>query len=277
MLLNVPVPRSTGYETTLLNIGKVNNRGWEITLGSRQSYNNGLSYSFNFTWAKNTNEVKSLGANDTPIISTGSVAHAYYITEVGQPIGSYYLLVQDGIFANEDELKSYPHFDNTRVGDFRFVDVDGDGVLDVDKDRTIVGNYMPDFTYGFNGSVSYKGIDLSFAFQGVYGNEILNLNRRYLDNMEGNVNGTVAALNRYIDASNIGDGNTNRANRKQTGYNARTSTWHLEDGSYLRLSNVTVGYTFPAKWTKKLYIEKCRLYVSGNNLYTWTNYTGYNP
>lgn len=277
MLLNVPVPRPTGYSTTLMNIGKVNNRGWELSLGSSHSYKNGLSYSFNATWSKNTNEVKALGQQNAPIISSGSVEHAYYITQVGKPIGSYYLLVQDGIFRNEEDLKAYPHFDNARPGDFRFVDVDGDGVLDVNKDRAIVGNYMPDFTYGFNGTLAYKGLDFAVAFQGVYGNEILNLNRRYLDNMEGNVNGTVASLNRWQSATNIGDGFTNRANRKQTGYNARTSTWHLEDGSYLRLQNITVGYTLPSNWTKKLYIEKCRIYFSANNLYTWTNYSGYNP
>lgn len=277
MLLNVPVPSATGYQTTLMNIGKVNNRGWEISLGSSHSYANGLSYSFTATYAKNTNEVKALGENDTPIISTGSVAHAYYITQVGQPIGSYYLLIQDGIFANEDQLKSYPHFSNTNVGDFRFVDVDGDGVLDVDKDRAIVGNYMPKFTYGFNGNLAYKGVDLSFQFQGVYGNKILNLNRRYLDNMEGNVNGTTAALNRWKSTSDIGDGKTNRANRKQTGYNGRTSTWHLESGSYLRLSNLAIGYTLPQKLTRKVYLDKCRIYVSANNLFTITKYSGYNP
>ena len=86
----------------------------------------------------------------------GSVAHAYYITEVGKPIGNYYLLVQDGIFATEEDLKKYPHFDNTEVGDFRFVDVDGDGKLDLDKDRTICGNYMPKFTYGFGGKLGMQ-------------------------------------------------------------------------------------------------------------------------
>lgn len=277
MLLNVPIPRLTGYQTTRMNIGKVNNRGWELTLTSQHSYKSGLKYSFNATYSRNINEVKALGANDTPIISTGSVAHAYYITKVGERIGSYYLLVQDGIFKNEDELKGYPHVGNSKVGDFRFIDVDNDGVIDLDKDRTIVGNYMPDFTYGFGGTLGYKGVDFSFNFQGVYGNEILNLNRRYLDNMEGNVNGTTVALDRFISPENPGSGLVNRANRKTTGNNSRTSTWHLEDGSYLRLQNITIGYTFPKKWTQKLYIDKLRVYVSANNLKTWTNYSGYNP
>lgn len=277
MLLNVPVPLLTGYSTSLMNIGKVNNRGWEIGLTSQKHFTNDFGYSFNANWAKNINEVKALGPGNAPIISSGSVEHAYYITEVGQPIGNYYLLIQDGIFETKEDLKKYPHFDNTQVGDFRFVDVDGDGVLDLDKDRAVVGNYMPKFTYGFGGKLWYKGFDLDINFQGVYGNKILNLNRRYIDNMEGNVNGTTIALDRWQSESNPGNGQVNKANRKQTGYNGRTSTWHLEDGSYLRLQNVALGYTLPETWTRHFYVEKMRIYVSGQNLVTFTKYSGYNP
>ena len=277
MLLNVPVPHLTGYSTALMNIGKVNNRGWEVALTSQKNITKDFGYSFNANYATNTNEVKALGPGNAPIISTGSVDHAYYITKVGEPIGCYYLLVQDGIFSNEEELKKYPHFSNTQPGDFRFVDVDGDGVMDLDKDRTIVGNYMPDFTYGFGGKVWFKGFDLDFNFQGVYGNEILNLNRRYIDNLEGNTNGTTIALNRWKSPEDPGNGQVNRANRKSKGYNGRTSTWHLEDGSYLRLQNVTLGYTLPKNLTQRFFVEKLRVYVSGQNLWTSTNYSGYNP
>lgn len=277
MLLNVPVPLITGHSTSRMNIGKVNNRGWEILLTSQKKFGNGLGYTFNANFATNRNEVKSLGPENAPIISTGSVSHAYYITQVGKPIGSYYLLIQNGIFENEEQLKQYPHFDNTQAGDFRFVDVDGDGVLDTEKDRAIVGNYMPDFTYGFGGTVNFKHFDLGFSFQGVYGNEILNLSKRYIDNMEGNVNGTIIALDRWQSAENPGSGQVNRANRKTTGNNGRISTWHLEDGSYLRLQNLSLGYTLPAKLIKSMHIQKLRAYVSGQNLWTWTNYSGYNP
>ncbi len=164
MLLYVPVPLLTGYSTSLQNIGKVNNRGWELALTSQHTFANGFGYSFNANYAKNTNEVKELGPGNAPIISTGSVGHAFYKTEVGKPIGNYYLLVQDGIFATAEDLKKYPHFDNTEVGDFRFVDVDGDGKLDLDKDRTICGNYMPKFTYGFGGKLWYAGFDMDFNF-----------------------------------------------------------------------------------------------------------------
>ena len=249
----------------------------EITLTSRHSYSSGLSYSFNSNFAKNINEVKALGANDTPIIKTCSTSHDFFITTVGKPIGSYYLLVQDGIFKNSEELKAYPHFANTQAGDFRFVDVDGDGVLETDDDRAIVGNYMPDFTYGFNGDLAFKGFDLQFAFQGVYGNEILNLNRRYIASVEGNLNMMSVTLNRWKSESEPGDGNTNRANRKAKGNNGRTSTWHIEDGSYLRLQNLSLGYTIPQSLSQKANISKLRLYVSGQNLFTWTKYSGYNP
>lgn len=117
MLLNVPVPHLTGYSTALMNIGKVNNRGWEIALTSQKNFTKDFGYSFNANYATNTNEVKALGPGNAPIISTGSVDHAYYITKVGEPIGCYYLLVQDGIFSNEEELKKYPHFSNTQPGD----------------------------------------------------------------------------------------------------------------------------------------------------------------
>ena len=215
--------------------------------------------------------------NGTPIIESGSVEHAYYITEIGKPIGCYYLMTLDGVFKDKESLKAYPHFENTQPGDFRFVDVNGDGEIDLDKDRSIVGNYMPDFTYGFGGSLSFKGVDFRFAFQGVYGNEILNLNRRYLDNMEGNTNGTIASRNRWVSEENPGDGMTNRANRKQKGNNLRTSTWHIEDGSYLRLQDLALGYTFPLKWTSVVHISKARIYVSAQNLFTFTRYSGYNP
>ena len=277
MLLSVPVPLVSGYSTSLMNIGKVNNRGWEIGLNSQKHISDDFGYSFNANWSKNINEVKALGPGDAPIIKPGSVGHAYYITEVGKPIGNYYLLVQDGIFETEEDLKKYPHFENTKVGDFRFVDVDGDGVLDLDKDRTVCGNYMPKFTYGFGGKLWYKGFDFDINFQGVFGNKILNLNRRYIDNLEGNTNGTTIALDRWQSEEQPGNGQVNKANRKQTGYNGRTSTWHLEDGSYLRLQNVSFGYTLPKKWTNRFYVERLRLYVSGQNLATFTKYSGYNP
>ena len=180
--------------------------------------------------------------------------------------------MQDGVFHNQEELDTYPHFDNTLVGDFRFVDANGDGILDKDSDRVIVGNYMPDFYYGFGVQLGWKGLDFAANFQGVYGNEILNLERRYLLNMEASSNMMKESLNRFPY------GNLNRATRKSSGNNgACTSTFHLEDGSYLRLQNLSLGWTMPKKWFSKTPISKMRIYVQGTNLFTWTHYSGYNP
>ncbi len=276
LLLDVPVPITTGFERSLQNIGRVNNSGYEISVKISPNLGN-FKWTSNFNLSVNENEVKELGPENTDIIDTAGTGHAFFITRVGESIGSYYLLVQDGIFATQEQLDQYPHFSSTEVGDFRFVDVDGDGILDVNKDRTIVGNYAPDFTYGFSNSFAYKGVDLNVAFQGSYGGEILNLSRRYVANGEGNFNNTRELLNRWQSETNPGDLNTNRANRKARGNNGRTSTWHVEDGSYLRLQNVSIGYSLPKSILEKINISKLRIYVVGNNLYTWSDYTGYNP
>ena len=276
MLLSVPVPLTSGYSTARMNIGEVSNKGLEYSINSQKKIGD-FNYSASANISTNKNKVLKLGPGNTPLIETGSYSRAYYITEVGKPIGNYYLLVQDGIFSTEEQLTEYPHFSTTQAGDFRYVDVDKDGIIDANNDRTIVGNYMPDFTYGFNGSLGYKGVDVVFAFQGVYGNEILNLNNRYLANMEGNQNCTTIALNRWVSEENPGNGQVNRANRKQKGNNGFTSTYHIEDGSYLRLQTITIGYSLPKKITKLANIEQLRFYLSGKNLWTSTKYTGYNP
>ncbi|WP_178989554.1 SusC/RagA family TonB-linked outer membrane protein [Winogradskyella schleiferi] len=276
MLLNIPVPQTTGFGTALQNIGKLNNSGIEASININPDLGE-FNWNSNFNISVNRNEVRELGPEGTAIIETAGTGTAFFKTEIGQPIGNYFLLVQDGIFSTQEELDQYPHFENTTVGDFRFVDVDGDGVLDVNKDRAIVGNYAPDFTYGFSNSFSYKGFDLNISLQGSYGGEVLNLLRRYVANGEGNFNNTRELLGRWRSETNPGDGNTNRANRKASGNNGRTSTWHVEDGSYLRLQNVSLGYSLPKSLLDEFGISKFRVYVTGNNIHTWSNYTGYNP
>ena len=272
MLFDVPVPQVSGLSSSNMNIGSMQNRGIEINLSSRKQYSSGFSYELNANWSLNRNKVLSLGGENAPIIKASDYTGANYITKVGQPVGCYYLLVQDGVFHNQEELASYPHFDETQVGDFRFIDANGNGVLEKDADRVIVGNYMPDFYYGFGLELGYKGLDFSAAFQGVYGNEILNLERRYLCNMEASSNMMSLSLQRFPY------GELNRATRKSTGNNgSSTSTFHIEDGSYLRLQNVSLGYTLPSRLTQKIGLERARIYVAGSNLLTFTHYTGYNP
>ncbi|HAD95819.1 MAG TPA: SusC/RagA family protein, partial [Cryomorphaceae bacterium] len=267
---------TTGFEIARQNIGSVQNRGWEFMLTLRDRYES-FSWAVSGNLSVNKNKVLSLGSQGTEIIKTAGTGHSYFITRIGEPIGSYYFLTQDGVFENQQELDEYPHFANTQPGDFRFVDIDGNDTIDVDADRSIVGSYFPDFIYGMRAEISYAGFDLAINLQGTEGNEILNLLRRYNANMEGNFNNTTEALNRWRSPEEPGNGEVNRANRKATGNNGRTSTWHLEDGSYIRIQNIALGYTLPEKWTKRVLVDRLRFYISVQNLYTWTDYSGYNP
>ena len=283
LLLSVPVPISTGYSSELTNIGKVNNKGIEINLGINPNLGN-LKWSTNINFSKNINEVKELGPGNADIIRTGSVANAFFLTRVGQPIGSYYLPVVLGVFKNQAEVDAYPHYIDTpsnndlattKPGDFKFKDVDGDGVIDLTKDREIVGNYSPKFAYGLSTSLAYKNFDFALALQGVYGNELLNLSRRFFYNGEGNMNNYVEALGRWQSESEPGSGWNIRPNRVAKGLNGTTSSWHVEDGSYMRIRNVTFGYAIPLNNTS--FITKTRFYISVQNLHTFTKYKGYNP
>lgn len=286
LLLKVPVPMTTGYATRLENIGKVNNKGIEFNISTNHQFGD-FTWTAYFNISKNINEVKELGPGNADIISSGSVSNAYFITRVGEPIGSYYLPVVEGVFKNQAEVDATLHYvdsptnyglADTKPGDFKFKDVNGDGILDIsDTDRAIVGNYMPDFTYGFGTTLAWKGIDFGIIFQGVYGNEILNLSRRYFYNHEGNMNNYKGALNRWKSESDPGSGMNVRANRVSKGQNGTTSTWHVEDGSYLRIKNISLGYTFPQKWIRKAYLQSARIYCSIQNPFTFTPYEGYNP
>lgn len=286
LLLNVPVPMTTGYSSRLENIGKVNNKGIEFNIGTNHKFGN-LSWETYFNISKNINTVKRLGPGNADIIYSGSVSNAYFITRVGEAIGSYYLPVVEGVFMNQAEVDASLHYvdsptnyglADSKPGDFKFKDVNGDGILNIDDtDRAIVGNYMPDFTYGFGTSLAWKGLDLNINFQGVYGNEILNLSRRYFYNHEGNMNNYKGAVNRWRSEESPGSGMNVRANRVSKGQNGVTSTWHVEDGSYLRIKNITLGYTIPLQWAKKAYIQAARIYCSVQNPFTFTKYEGYNP
>ncbi|MCC8172322.1 MAG: TonB-dependent receptor [Parabacteroides sp.] len=286
LLLNVPVPMATGYATRLENIGKVNNKGVEFNIATNQKTGD-VAWTAYFNISKNINRVKELGPGNADIISSGSVSNAYFITRVGEPIGSYYLPVVEGVFKNQEEVDATLHYvdsptnyglADTKPGDFKYKDVNGDGILDIsDTDRAIVGNYMPDFTYGFGATVAWKGVDFGIIFQGVYGNKILNLSRRYFYNHEGNMNNYKGALNRWKSESEPGSGMNVRANRVSKGQNGTTSTWHVEDGSYLRIKNISLGYTLPQPWIRKVYLQSARIYCSVQNPFTFTKYEGYNP
>lgn len=276
LLLNVPVPRASGFSTELQNIGKVNNQGIELTLGTRQTFGR-FRWEASANIAANRNKVIALGPSGDPIIVAGGVAGAQFITQIGHPIGEYYTMINDGVFKNQAEIDAYPHTTTTRPGDFKFRDTNGDGKIDFNSDRAVTGSYFPKYTFGFTNNFAYRGFDLSFSLQGVQGHKILNLLRRYVYNLEGNGNLFVGALNRWQSADNPGNGLVNRANRLASGSNGEISTWHIEDGSYVRVRNITLGYALPTALLQKINVSRARLYVTAQNPFTFTKYLGFNP
>lgn len=282
MLLDVPVAEFSGFSTIPMNIGKVSNKGIEFALSTSNSWGD-FTWNNRFNISANKNKVIELGGVNEMLTTTESVT---FITKVGEPIGNYYTLVTDGVFANQAEIdnskdpdkskRQHAYISGAQPGDFRFKDIDGNGEID-ENDRTITGNYMPKFTYGYSTELKYKNIDLSIAMQGVQGNKIANIFRRYINNMEGGNNCQIDALDRWVSESQQGNGQTVRANRSATGMNGTTSTWHIEDGSYLRIKNITLGYTLPQTWLSHVGINRARIYFSTQNPFTFTKYSGYNP
>ena len=275
LLLLLPVSVLSGYDSSLQNIGRVNNTGWEFLLGV-QNNEHKLKWGLNFNIAFNENEVKQLGPEGEPIIVKGG-ANNYFITEIGEAIGSYYTLKTEGIFETQEELDSYPHYSNTQVGDIRYVDVNGDGEINESGDRTITGSYNPDYTFGIGGSMSYGDLDFGFNIQGSQGNEVMNILSRYINNAEGNFNNRVGVLNRWVSPTETGNGTIYRANRVATGNNGKTSDWHIEDGSFVRLQNVSLGYSLPKKLVEKLNLNRLRISIAAQNIFTISDYSGYNP
>jgi hypothetical protein len=276
LLLNVPVPLTSGFSTELRNIGEVENKGFEASLTvKKRTKDFGFSFSANFS--ANKNKVISLAEGVPQILTAGGSGVTLWITKPGEEIGSYYNPVYDGVFNNQAEIDKYPHVANAKPGDFRFVDVNGDGKIDFSTDRQIQGSYFPDFTYGSSINLDYKGIDFNISLQGSQGAEILHLMSRYIYNIEGNMNLVRPSLNRWISETQPGDGQTNRANRLSTGSNGQTSNWHLDDGSFMRIRNISLGYSLPKVILKKVGISNVRAYVSVLNPFMFTNYIGYNP
>ncbi|WP_461147098.1 SusC/RagA family TonB-linked outer membrane protein [Spirosoma pulveris] len=276
LLLNVPVPRASGFSTELQNIGKVNNQGVELTLGTRQTFGR-FRWEASANIAANRNKVIALGPSGDPIIVAGGVAGAQFITQIGRPIGEYYTMINDGVFKNQAEIDAYPHTTTTRPGDFKFRDNNGDGKIDFSSDRAVTGSYFPKYTFGFTNNFAYRGFDLGVAIQGVQGHKILNLIRRYIYNMEGNGNLFRGALDRWQSPDNPGNGLVNRANRLASGSNGEISTWHIESGSYVRIRTITLGYALPTALLQKIRLSRARLYVTTQNPFTFTKYLGYNP
>jgi TonB-dependent starch-binding outer membrane protein SusC len=273
MLYAAPIPLIAGTAPPIQNVASAENQGWEFAVYYRNR-KSAFKYNLGANIAFVKNRVTSLGLGGEPVLS-GRVqsANAFAAkTEVGQPIASFFGYVTDGIFQNQQEVEAHAfQSEGTAPGDIRFADLNGDGVIDI-LDQTYIGNPTPDFTYGFNMDFEYKGFDLALFFHGTYGNEIYNSTVRYDFTY---VNRPVSALERWT-----GPGTSDfepRVNLNDPNQNARVSDRFVEDGSYFRLKNVQFGYNFPGAWTSRARLQKLRVYVSAQNLLTFTQYSGLDP
>lgn len=274
LLLNVPVPLASGYGTNLVNIGKVNNKGIELTLSNSQQFG-AFKLTNTVNYSSNRNKVIDLGGVNSIISQAQSVI--YFITEVGKPVGNYYTLVKTGVYKDQVDIdNTVAKVPGAKPGDFKFADINGDNVID-GNDKTITGNYMPKFTYGYSGQIQYRMFDLNVAAQGVYGNTIANIAQRHYGSTESYANNTADALDRWRSPEQPGNGVVARANRSQTGLNAQMSTYHLSSGSYFRIRDITLGVTMPDRMMKRAGLEGLRIYATAQNPFTFTKYNGYNP
>lgn len=274
LLLSVQVPTLTGFSTASRNIGKVENKGMEFGLVTRNTTGN-LKWTTDLNISFNRNKVLALGPTGDAIRSGTGVGETN-ITVIGKPLGNFYGYQQLGVFKDQADLDSYPRDATARPGDVKFADINNDGKINAD-DRTIIGNNQPDFIYGMTNTLSFKGFDLGITVQGVQGGEILNLSRRFIENLEGNQNQLSTILNRWRSPQDPGDGIVPRANQRTTGNNNAISSRWVESASYFRVRNITLGYNLPKVALERIKIQSLRLYGGIQNAFTSTKYLGFNP
>ncbi|GAA4494029.1 TonB-dependent receptor [Hymenobacter ginsengisoli] len=282
LLLSVPIPQSTGAQTlsVLQNLGSIQNRGLEIGLTTTnvEASNGGFGWTTSLNVSGNRNLIKDLGqqANDKGVSSDRTIINGNQISQAGHPLGSFYGYRSLGIVQNDAEGQGYATQNGAKpkAGDIHFADLNGDGVIN-GSDQTIIGNPNPKAFAGVTNNFSYKGLELSVFFQGQFGNEIYNQTRQILESQSDPNNQTTRVLNHWTPTNTNTD--IPRPVRYDPAGNNRFSNRWLEDGSYVRLKNVTLAYTLPAAISKHAATQNLRVYVTGQNLITWTHYLGYDP
>lgn len=316
LLLRLPLPAYVGSEgqgstsAPWANIGALENKGVEVTLNTVNVDRGGFQWRTNVVFSLNRNKVKELDTESSTIdktIQEGSETTIVTRTAVGEPIGQFYGYKVIGRF-NEATDFYYKDADGVIqevarpeglgisqtgvwIGDYIFKDMNEDGVIN-DDDRTYIGNPEPEFTYGLGNSFSFKGFDLSVNLSGSYGNDIINYQRRWLENPRENHNLLTSALG-YAridvidptgpddDYRNLhvvgGDSHMSRLSASSSNANNRMSDRYVEDGSFIRIQNISIGYNLPLKWISMVGLTNAKVYANLQNVYTWTKYSGYDP
>ncbi len=281
ILLTVPIPISTGgANDPIRNAGKIRNKGFEFNVAWNTSVNKDLAYGVSVLGSFNKNEVTAMGTGSQAIWGGATNQNINTCkTMAGYPIGSYWLIPTDGYFNSDAEVEAYSKDGakiqpNAQAGDIRFKDTNNDGTIN-DEDRVYCGSPFPDFTFSVNGNVTWKNFDASVTFQGVVGNKIYNATRQTLEDVTKGTNFLASTLD-YWTPNNLNAAHP-RLTWDDPNRNTRAeSDRYLEDGSYLRLRNLQIGYTFPQQLFRG-YIEKVRVYANAENLFTIAGYSGYTP
>lgn len=275
LLLDVPVPSVTGFTTIFRNIGELENRGVELNLTTHNLTGN-LTWSSQLNFSRNRNKVLSLGEDDAPMIYAPGFGMES-INMIGQPVFNFYGYQYAGVYMNQAEVDADPaRYESAVPGDGRYEDVNKDGVLNSD-DRTVIGNFAPDFTWGITNNFSYKGFDLSFLFQGVQGNEVFdnNIHRSMLYHEGRNYYKEV--VNRWRSEEEPGDGYHYKLTVDLDGLEKTASSYWIVDGSYFRLKSLTLGYTFSPDLLERISLGSLRVYFNGMNLFTVKNSPVFDP
>jgi len=265
-LLDVNLPLSTGFATGIQNFAKIQNKGLEFEVISR-NLTGAFKWYTDANISFNRNEVVQIAGGSSAVIYTGNIIRERgYVTTIreGHSMSEFYGYRVSGV--------------NPLTGDIDYIKSDGTlgdyAAMDADLDRVVIGDPNPDFIYGLTNTFSYKGINLSILIQGVYGNEIFNATRLELEAMEGYKNASVAVLDRWVNPGDITD--IPRAVFASP-VNSEVSSRFVEDGSYLRVKNITLSYDIKSNVLDKIKIKSLNVFVSGQNLLTFTDYTGYDP
>ena len=291
LLLAQNLPYVTGFESQWQNTGKIRNKGLEININSVNFQNRNFFWStdFNISFIKNT--LVSLQADTQSMLSQTSFNSNFtsydYIATVGGSLGDMYGYVFDGVYQTSDfnvgpdgsmTLKpGIPDIsdlagEEVRPGMVKYKDVTGDGIISTD-DRTVIGNGYPDWYGGITNTFNIYNVDFSFMFQFNYGNEVYNATRLFATQSQDERSNQMAEV-----ADRWTSTNASNSVPSATGYiRGHVYSRFIEDGSFLRLKNVTLGYTFPEKWTRKIYVSRLRIYASAQNLFCLTRYSGYDP
>jgi len=278
MLLNDVIPAITGYNSQIVNKGTVRNRGFEISLGATPIQGK-FNWDFNLNVAINRNMVLSLNENGDRILSGNNDNNPTHITVVGKPIGQFFGFILEGVYsaadiANPNIIKTAQVYE----GNTKYKDVNGDGVISDFLDYAIIGSPHPDFIYGFSNNFSYKNFSLGVILNGQYGGQVMNGLRQTTDNLQGFFNVSKVFVNRWRSAENPGDPMLYGVPKLTPSWGHRVNTRWVEDATFLRISNVTLGYSIPSSLVQKTKLfESCRLYLTCRNLAMFTKYTGANP